>query len=120
MPALTSAVPTLLRKTQPWRDNLAEMFGSKKAETEEFLKRVGIEKEPVCLQSTPIGDFPVTYIEGTEPQSVNAKIMASHHPYDKWFSEAVMTGLHGMDPSQVPPPPVEVALEWSFGKDTSQ
>ena len=79
-----------------------------------------METWAVCLLSTPIGDFPVTYIEGTEPQSVNAKIMASHHPYEKGLSEAVMTGLHGMDPSQVPPPPVEVELEWSFGKDTSQ
>ncbi len=88
------------------------MFGSRKSETDEFLKRGGIVKEVVCLQQTPMGDFAVIYLEGENPANINESIMASDHPYEKWFVQSVMVELHGMNTSLEAPPANEVIVDW--------
>ncbi len=46
------------------------------------------------------------------PQVVS-RYLESDEPFDRWFAETVLTGTHGMDASQEPPPANEVFVDWS-------
>jgi len=52
------------------------------------------------------------YIEGDDPDSVIGKYFSSDHPYDRWFAETVLKGVHGMDVTQQPPPPTQAFVDW--------
>lgn len=107
------AVPILPGKTEQWKRAVAEMKGARKAEYEESRRRMGVEREVVSLEHTPDGDFVVVFLEGQDPAGMVGRYMHSDRPFDRWFAETILTGTHGQDASQAPPPANEIFLNWS-------
>jgi len=112
MPALTFAVPILPGKTEIWKQVVTEMVGSRRREYEESRRRMGITREVVSLQTTPEGDYVVVCLEGDDPAGMVSKYLSSHEPFDRWFAETILSGIHGVDASHPPPPPNEVFVDW--------
>jgi len=109
MPVMTFAAPVLAGKTEAWKTAVAEMSGPRKAEYEESRRRMGVTREVVSLQSLPQGDVVVVFLEASDPQTIIARYLASDMPFDKWFSEAVLKGVHGMVAS---PPANHPVVDW--------
>jgi hypothetical protein len=57
-----------------------------------------------------MGDFAVVHFDADDPPAVLGQFMMSQHPYDKWFRETIMMGIHGLNPTDPPPPPNERIL----------
>ena len=110
MSVTTFAVPVLTGKTDAWKQAVAEMKGPRKAEYEESRRRMGVTKEIVSLQSTPQGDFVVVFLETGDASNIVAKYLASDAPFDRWFSDTVLKGVHGITTA---PPPNETFVNWS-------
>jgi hypothetical protein len=106
------AAPILPGKTEQWKQAVSELNGSRSADWDEWHRRMGITKQVVCLQQTPAGDFAVVYAEGDDPTAPIGRMLASDHPFDQWFVETILTGVHGIDSGTGAPPSNEVFGEW--------
>jgi hypothetical protein len=109
MAAITFNVPILAGKTEAWKQAVAEMKGARNADYQESRKRMGITREVVSLQQTPQGDSVVVFLEGEEPGSVVAKYLSSSAPFDRWFTDTVLKGVHGVSTA---PPSNEMFVDW--------
>lgn len=107
------AAPILPGKTAAWKEAMAEMTGPRHAEFEDWNRRLGLTRHTACLQQTPDGDFVAVFAEGDAPASVISRTLASDHPFDKWFAETVLRGVHGIDSPDDAPPPNPVFVDWS-------
>jgi len=112
MPFTIFAAPILPGKTEMWKQAVKEITGPRIREFEDANVRMGITRHAASLQVTPSGDFVVVYIEGDDPDSVIGKYFSSDHPYDRWFAQTVLKGVHGMDVTQQPPPPTQAFVDW--------
>ena len=112
MPAITFAVPILPGKTEMWKQAAAEMIGPRKDAYEDSRRRMGITKEVVSLQHTPDGDYVVVCLEGDDPASELERMLHSDASFDRWFTETILSGAHGLDASQELPPPNQVFVDW--------
>ena len=97
-------VPILPGKTQTLRTYITEMTGPRSRELKASRKRLGMKKELVWLQKTPMGDFAVVYWETKDIGRVFEEVMKSQEPFDKWFRDKVLVEVHGMNPNQPPSP----------------
>jgi hypothetical protein len=87
-----------------------ECRGSRRAEFEDFHRRVGLSKESWYLQQSPQGELFVLVIEG-DPLGAVQKLGASNESFDVWFRERAKE-VHGVDFSQpLPGPPPEQVFE---------
>jgi len=109
MPAVTFNVPILPGKTEAWKQALAEIKGTRNSDYQESRQRMGITREVVSLQQTPAGDSVVVFLEGDDPAGVVGKYLKSDAPFDKWFAETFLVGIHGI---QEAPPANPVFLDW--------
>jgi hypothetical protein len=109
MPVTTFAAPILPGKTEAWRKAVAEINGPRKAEYEESRRRMGVTREVASLQSTPQGDAVVVFLEASDPAGVVAKYLSSDAPFDRWFSETVLKGVHGLGAA---PPANQTLVDW--------
>ena len=105
MPAM--AVPISAAKLDAWKRWAAELTGSRKSEFAEMNRRFGITEHRAYLQATPDGNFlAVVYTDGPGSEEFTPKVVASSHPFDRWFVQSV-SDIHGIDPSgPLPPSPV--------------
>ena len=103
MPVTTFAAPILPGKTDAWQQATSEIRGARRADYQASRAALGIKQEIVSLQQTPDGDLAVVYIEADDPDTVIARMFASDSDFDKWFSETVLVGLHGMSVDSLPP-----------------
>ena len=103
-------VPILPGKTETWKTYVKEITGPRNRELKDSRKRLSLSKEKVWLQKTPMGDSAVVYWEAKDIGKVFEGIMKSDNPFEKWFPDKVMVEVHGMNPSQPPPPLNEVIL----------
>ena len=103
MASYAFANPIQKGKLDAWKKYAAEMSGPKRAEFEASRKRVGLSKEKVWLQKTPMGDFAVVYWEANDIKKVFEQFATSNDPFDKWFREKVLIEIHGMDLKNPPP-----------------
>lgn len=87
-----------------WRRVVGELKGARSAEVKASRDRMGLTKEEVWLQETPMGDFAVVYFEAPDIGKVFHDMLTSEEPFDKWFRDKVLIGVHGMDPNAPPPP----------------
>ncbi len=101
MPATTFFVPILSGKTEEFKQIVAEVTGPRKGEYEDMLRRSGMTRFFYTLQSTPMGDFVALYVEADDPNAVTSRIINSDHPFDRWFKETVLNGMHGIDRPQL-------------------
>lgn len=110
MAEFSFVAPILSGKTGAWRAALAEIKGPRRAAYLESRKALGIKREHVTLQSTPMGDMVVVHMDAPD-QHVMGAMLQSSGEFDKWFAHSVLVGVHGFDPKGAPPPPVEVVLD---------
>ena len=111
MPVTTFCAPILPGKTEAWKAAAHAILGPRKDEHAASRRRLGIAREIASLQSTPQGDWVVVCLEADDPDSVISRILASDDPFDRWFSETVLQGVHGISVSQVPPPN-QLFVDW--------
>lgn len=97
------ANPVLPGKAGEWKELINEMNGPRSKEREESRKRVGLTTERVWLQHTKTGDLAVVYWEAGDIGKVFEGFINSNVPFDKWFREKILVGVHGMDVSYPPP-----------------
>lgn len=109
MPVTTFAAPIRPGQTDAWKTAVAELRGPRKAEYEESRRRMGVTREVASLQSTPQGDVVVVFIEAGDPGSIIARYLSSDAPFDRWFTETVLKGVHGMSAA---PPATETFVDW--------
>ena len=109
MPVTTFAAPILAGKTDAWKKAVEEMRGARKGDYEESRRRLGVTREVVSLQSTPQGDFVVVFLEAADPSSVIGKYLSSDQPFDRWFAETILKGVHGLAAA---PPATETFVDW--------
>lgn len=107
------AVPILPGKTNDWKQAMAALSGARKAEFDEWNRRLGVTRHVVSLQETPGGDYVVVYAEGDDPAGTMEQLLTSDHPFEKWFVETILIGTHGVDPAQGAPPTNQVFIDWS-------
>jgi hypothetical protein len=94
---------------------ISRRFNEQPEQYAESRKRLGISVERVYLQTTPMGNFVVAYIESERSfGDTTAAIAASELEIDKFFVEKVKE-IHGVDLTQPPPPgpPPETIGAWS-------
>jgi hypothetical protein len=84
MPTFAAALPLLPGKTDDWKRMVEEIAGPRRADFEDFHRRVGLTKENWYLQPTPQGDLVIVYLEGEIPQCFQ-RFATSDHPFDRWF-----------------------------------
>lgn len=112
MAVTTFAAPLLPGKTEDWivatnamRSRMAELSASN--------RRLGLTREVVSLQRTPMGDFVVVFFEGDDPNSIIQRLLESDDPFDKWFVQSIVVACHGISADDEPMPPNEVFVDWS-------
>jgi hypothetical protein len=104
------ALPCLPGGGQKLRELARECSGPRRAEFEDFHRRVGLVGERWFLQQTPQGELAVIALEG-DPGGALQKLAASDQPFDVWFRERVKE-VHGVDFGQpLPGPPPELVFE---------
>jgi len=104
MASYAFANPIQPGKMEAWKGLVAEMTGPRKAELAESRKRAGLTVERVFLQQMPQGDMAIVYWEAEDIGKVFEALMTSTNPFDQWFREQVLVGVHGMDLAAAPPP----------------
>jgi hypothetical protein len=84
--------------------------GPRRAEFEDFHRRVGLTSEAWYLQQSPQGDVFILTLEGDPPGAVRT-LAGSDHPFDQWFKEQSRE-VHGVDFNQpLPGPPPEQVFQ---------
>jgi len=111
MAEFSFVAPILAGKTDAWRKAVDEIKGARNAAYKESRKKLGIKREHVTLQSTPMGVMVVVHMDAPDQQEVIRAMLQSTGDFDTWFREAVLIGVHGFDPKGPPPPPVTVVLD---------
>ena len=101
-------IPLLPGKTETERAALASMHsGERKADAKASRHRHGITRESAWIQSTPMGDLVVVYLEADDLGAALGGIGTSSDPFDVWFREHNMD-VHGVDLAAGFPPPEQV------------
>lgn len=105
------AAPILAGKADAWRKAVEEIKGPRNAAYKESRRKLGITREHVTLQSTPMGDMVVVHMDAPDQQQVMRAMMQSTSDFDTWFRDTVLVGVHGFDPKAAPPSPGTVMLD---------
>lgn len=104
MATVAFAAPILPGKLETWRKFSQEINGARRADFEDQQRRMGMTRQMVWLQQTPMGDFAVVMQEGGEVEQVMPRLGASDNPFDVRFRQQVLD-IHGLDFKQPPPRP---------------
>ncbi len=104
------AAPILQGKTEDAR-LFAKEVTTRMDELDAARRPLGITRETVWIQPTPMGDFLVVLLEGSNVASANASFAASSSPFDTWFKERVL-GFTGIDFGQPIPVLPEIVVDY--------
>jgi hypothetical protein len=88
------AFPIKTGQTSNWRAAITELIGPRYAEYEASRTRYGLTRQTTVLQSTPMGDFAVIYMEGPDLDKTTQTMAKSPDQWDIAWRE-LTTGLHG-------------------------
>jgi hypothetical protein len=97
MPLYAFVTPVLPGKVDEWRQLVAEMTGPRRKDYEESRRKAGLRKELVWDQTTPMGDLAAVIFDTDDFEGVFRYFATSKAPFDLWFNEKVMKGIHGVD-----------------------
>ena len=111
MSEFSFVAPILAGKTGAWRKAVDEIKGARNAAYKESRKKLGIKREHVTLQSSPMGDMVVVHMDAPDQQEVIRAMLQSTGDFDTWFRETVLVGVHGFDPKAPVPPAGTVILD---------
>ncbi|HCU94324.1 MAG TPA: hypothetical protein DHU96_17050 [Actinobacteria bacterium] len=111
MPMIGFVAPLLPGMTDADRDAMTSCWkGERKAAYEDARRRAGITREAAWIQSTPMGDLAVVYMEADDLGAALATIGGSSEPFDRWFRDHVRQ-VHGIRLEEGFPPP-ELILDF--------
>jgi hypothetical protein len=85
MESIIMALPILTGKTEAVKEFFRKIKEAKWSEYERVQKNQGIEKERDFLQTTPMGDFLLIYIESKNIQKTFDSFTVSKDPFDLWY-----------------------------------
>ena len=109
--AVAFAVPILEGKSDTWKKFIADVKGDRAEEWGEARAAAGLTQETVWHQARAAGEFAVVYQEGPDLASVMQRFAASETAIDKDFV-AMVSDVHGMDPSQ-PMPAGKLSIDYT-------
>jgi hypothetical protein len=90
------AFPIAAGQTENWKAALADLIGPRYSEYQASRARYGLDQQTTTLQSTPMGDFAIIYMEGADLNKTTEVMATSPDTWDvKWRD--MTTGLHGAD-----------------------
>jgi hypothetical protein len=96
MQSVAFAVPVLPGQSAANRDGLASCrSGARKEAFEDALRRAGVIREAVWIQTTPGGELSVVYLEADDLARAFAVLGTSPAPFDRWYGEHVRQ-VHGV------------------------
>jgi hypothetical protein len=104
------ATPVLPGKVDEWKQLCAEMNGPRCKEYTESRRKAGLKQELVWDETTPNGDLAVVIFDTDDFEGVIRYFSTSKAPFDVWFSEKIMKGIHGVDLSKGLPPLKPISL----------
>ena len=94
---ISFAAPVQPGKTDTWKEAVAAINGPRRSDYEASRRRIGVKSERAFLQQTPMGDMVIVSIEADDTSSFMKDMAMSTDPFDVWFKETVVVGVHGMD-----------------------
>ncbi len=111
---LIFTLPVVPGKTQALKEFIATAMGPKWKEYDASQKRHGIHKETWFLQSTPQGDWIISYAELDDIQKAFGGFAVSTDPFDVWARDQTkeITGIDFSQPPQTPLP--EQILKYGY------
>ena len=96
MPSVGFAIPVLPGKTDVDRDAMGSCWrGERRATYDDAGRRAGVTKETVWIQTTPMGDLAVIYLEADDLETAFGTIGGSGEPFDQGFRDHVQD-VHGI------------------------
>jgi hypothetical protein len=108
MQSTAISAPLVPGKTEVAREAMYScMHGERKAAFEASRKRLGVVREAVWIQPTPVGDVAVFYLEADDLQAASRGLATSTDPFDTWFRELTRE-IHGIDLEAGLQPPEQV------------
>lgn len=111
MPEIGFVMPLVPGKTEADRAALIACWtGDRQAGFAESRRRLGITRETVWIQSTPMGDVAVVHIDADDLGAAVGGLATSDHPFDLWFRDHVRD-VHGISLEDGFAPP-ELALDF--------
>ena len=88
MQIIAFAVPVLPGQTEASVEALASCWtGTRKEAHQDALRRAGIVREAVWIQSAPGGDLAVAFLEADDLDIAFTILGASAEPFDRWFRD---------------------------------
>lgn len=112
MPALVVAAPILPDKVEDWRRLCQEIEGRRQQGYEDSRRRLGVASEAVWLLRTPRATVAVVRVDADEPEHLMSRLVASEHPFDRWF-KGQLRNICGLDltPAALGPT-MELVFDW--------
>ena len=96
MNSLAFLAPILPGQSDTFRRFAKEVAGPRRKEMDESRRPIGVTRETTWLQSTPMGDILLVYLEADDVAKANGEFAASQSPFDRWFKETALTAT-GVD-----------------------
>lgn len=114
MASFALGLPVLPGQAEAIRRMQDEALGPRRTEYEESRRRLGITKEMVWVQRTPVGEMALIYWEAENPQRALEEMARSQNEFDNRFRQFLQE-VHGVDVTQEQPPPSELVFNWQAG-----
>ena len=114
MAAIAFALPILPGQGRIIRRLSEDVLGSEPLQRayEQSRRNLGITKEMVWLQPTPIGEMVIVYWESEDPQHVLREMAASQDLFDGRFRQFIERAAPAIDLSKEQPLPNKLLFEW--------
>ena len=112
-PFAVSVMP--IAKMDEWRAFADEIDSGDRADAHrEMLRRLGVKREHIRVQPTPMGDLMVLVWEGVDQEQVGELmgdlLQNPRSDYERYVGQHVVPNLHGIDLSSGHPPMMEKVL----------
>ena len=111
MATMAVAFPILPGKSGDARRFAEEVMGPRRSEAAASWGRMGVTHESWYLQSTPMGDLIVVWMEAADPAAAFQTWGASREPYDVWFKQTA-GAICGLDFNQPMPALPQQIMDW--------
>ncbi|HLQ24215.1 MAG TPA: hypothetical protein VK132_13455 [Gemmatimonadales bacterium] len=108
MPSIGFIAPLLPGKTETDRAAMISCWkGERRDAYRASRQRLGVVREAIFIQQTPIGDVAVVYWDADDVEAAFKGLATSDDPFDIWFRDHVRE-VHGMNVEEGFPPPEQV------------
>jgi hypothetical protein len=99
MESFAFVFPVLPGKAEQARVFGKDVMGPRASEMDASRRPLGVTREAVWINETPMGDMGIVLIEGENVAEANRRFAASTEPFDVWFKETVLD-FSGVDFSE--------------------